>query len=135
MQEVPENTCKTLSGGAIRRRAKALVSSLAPISALEAVRILNAALAIAISVPASECDSIKGNIRPPDFRLVRRGRGGECKIDGDPEIKAYLVSIDRRTTLDDLRRKLIDKYGADRAPSRSALHRWIDKQTSTDEAR
>lgn len=55
-------------------------------------------------------------------REHRPGRPG--KIESDPEVKAFVDANLPRMTFRELARACRDKFGAARAPGRSAVHRY-----------
>jgi len=96
-----------------------LLSGLPPNDAL---KVLHAAQGKILSSAASR------NVpETPVLRRMIQPRGGISRIDRDQEIKDFLLSQDGPTTLEALLEKISDKFGPARTPSKSALHRWLQR--------
>jgi hypothetical protein len=61
--------------------------------------------------------------------LVRKSAGSTSRIESDSELVVFLNSIDRYYTIKELRKQLVEKFGEDRTPSMSAIHRYLTKIT------
>lgn len=61
--------------------------------------------------------------------LVRRPAGGRSRLEQDKELFNFINSLDRYYSLEAMRELIIKKFGKERAPSTSALHRYIQKIT------
>ena len=61
--------------------------------------------------------------------LVRKKSGLKSRFETDPELAEYLETIDRYYTLEELRLVLVVRFGADRVPSKSSIHRYLQKLT------
>lgn len=61
--------------------------------------------------------------------LVRRHRGNLSRLEQDKELFDFINSLDRYYSLEAMRELIIKKFGKERAPSTSALHRYIQKIT------
>jgi hypothetical protein len=61
--------------------------------------------------------------------LKRISKGCKSRFDTDTELAAVVNSVDRYYSLKELRRLLVEKFGAARVPSVSALHRYIQRIT------
>jgi FAD/FMN-containing dehydrogenase len=59
--------------------------------------------------------------------LQERKRGRISTIEGDSDVEAFLLSLQGKRTLDEMRDACAEKFGVDRTPSRSALHRYVQK--------
>jgi hypothetical protein len=67
--------------------------------------------------------------------LVRRRPGSFSPFDTDKELAEFINGVDQYYSIAKLRNLLIERFGADRAPSKSALHRYIQKITQGDKNR
>lgn len=62
--------------------------------------------------------------------LIRRTKGGRLsKIESDPELKSFLLAVYGYHTIMELVRMCQEKFGMERAPSKSGLQRFISKIT------
>ena len=62
--------------------------------------------------------------------LTRRTKGGRLpKIESDPELQSFLHGIIGYHSLSELVRLCQEKFGMERAPSKSCLHRYTQKLT------
>lgn len=63
-----------------------------------------------------------------ELRAVQNGLNGgfnghsRSPIDRDPEVATFIANRLGRMTFSDIREACLDRFGADRAPSRSAIH-------------
>lgn len=67
------------------------------------------------------------------------GKPSRSRLDNDPELAAHLIHLAAARTmiLSDIRDACIEKFGRSRVPSRSAIHRYLQKaaRPSTPEIR
>jgi hypothetical protein len=61
--------------------------------------------------------------------LARKAPGSKSRFAEDSELAAFLETVDRYYTTIQLRALMVDRFGADRVPSRSALHRYLKRIT------
>lgn len=61
--------------------------------------------------------------------LIRKPAGIKSRITTDSELVDFLNSIDRYYTIMQLRALLVERFGSKRAPSKSAIHRYLQKIT------
>lgn len=103
----------------------AILAPLPPGDALAVVHeLLGATLA---RLQGGACEPPPPREMPPRRLCFRRGTYPVSKIDQDPEIKAYMRAISGPVTIRELRNALIARFGTDRVPSKSALHRYLMK--------
>tara|TARA_Y100000782_G_C10113253_1_gene235478 strand:- start:243 stop:626 length:384 start_codon:yes stop_codon:yes gene_type:complete len=69
----------------------------------------------------------KSDIKPSASVLQPRKRGGVSAIDKDPELETFILSLKGPRTIANIRTACAKKFGDKRAPSKSALHRYIQK--------
>lgn len=62
--------------------------------------------------------------------LIRRPAGAASRFDADTELAEFLNSLDRYHTIEELRTLLIARFGRERTPSKSSIHRYLQKMTS-----
>jgi len=65
----------------------------------------------------------------PVFKMNKNflPRGQKMKIELDPELQAFIHSITDPMTIRDIRDLCIEKFGAERVPSKSAIGRYLLK--------
>ena len=61
--------------------------------------------------------------------LVRKSAGILSRFDSDPELADFLNNVDRYYTIKELRALLVARFGSERTPSKSAIHRYLQKIT------
>jgi len=59
---------------------------------------------------------------------IRGGVNNIPKVERDPEVKAFILSITETIPMTEVRRRVVARFGAERAPSRAALQRWVQRQ-------
>ncbi|WP_305965668.1 hypothetical protein [Marinobacter salsuginis] len=60
-------------------------------------------------------------------RLLRDPQRRPCKVELDPELESFILTQSAGLSIEHLRRECIKKFGAERAPSRSGLNRYINR--------
>jgi hypothetical protein len=90
-----------------------------------------AALAVLIDVSGrvlASMQEIDGTAVPsPPRRRYLLGRAHPFRIDQDPEMKAFILGLSKPITIAALRSELITRFGAQRTPSKSAMHRYLQR--------
>lgn len=73
--------------------------------------------------------AVKGKSKPQPSMAVLRDRpaGRLSSIELDPELEAFILEQSMSQTVEHIHKLCIAKFGKQRAPSRSALYRYIDK--------
>jgi hypothetical protein len=94
------------------------------LDARTALRILAEVSMTILALPDSDT---MNNARLPPPRILVRKRGSISRVAQDSELRSFIHSIDREITLVELRKMLVSEFGEDRVPSRSSLHRYIQK--------
>jgi hypothetical protein len=61
--------------------------------------------------------------------LIRKSAGNKSRFAIDCELRAFLDTVDRYYTTSQLRALMVEHFGADRVPSRSSIHRYLQKIT------
>jgi len=116
-----------LSKGTVQDHARQIVAGLAGIDARHALQILTTALDLVVAQFRQDSNTLPKPVSHTATRILRP-RGGISKVSKDPEIKAFIDSLDQPTTLRELRQNLIKSFGAGRVPSKSALHRYLQRR-------
>lgn len=97
--------------------------ALESLSLTDAIDVTGALLVdLATSKPAPELQ-----LKVSSDAAVMQSRIRRSNIESDPEVEAFLLSLKGYMSLADMRQACIEKFGAKRAPSRSALQRYISK--------
>ena len=110
-----------------QKQVQSITKFLGSLHALDALQVLNqVSIAVLARAPRSDFDSLE--VSQTYKRLSRRGR--PSKIDRDPELKAFILSLDDHLFLHEITDKCVRKFGVKRALSRSGLHRFIQSQTA-----
>lgn len=108
-------------------QVEAVVNSLAGLTRRDALKVLTAALSLIISPAGQVGDELSETVKRSNAHLLRRRVSGGCKISRCPEMQAYIDNLDHYSTLGQLRKELIARFGKEKAPSKSALHRYLQK--------
>ncbi len=61
--------------------------------------------------------------------LIRRPRGTKSRFIIDSELAEFMGTIGKYHTLKELRLLLVEHFGEKRAPSKSSIHRYIQRIT------
>lgn len=110
------------------RLTTTILAILAPLPAGDAIAIVHEILGATLSRLPDEAREAPPPSQVPSRRLCfRRGTYPFARIDRDPEIKAFMRTISAPITIRELRNALIARFGMDRVPSKSALHRYLVK--------
>ena len=97
-----------------------IIDPLPPRAALTA---LNAAIGrILISLDVGQAIDV-----PEKPRRLLQKRGSRSRVDKDPEVKSFIMGLTEPTTIAALRNALVSRFGEQRTPSKSALHRYVMK--------
>lgn len=59
--------------------------------------------------------------------LIRRQPGERSRFELDPELVEFLNRVDRYYTIKQLRGLMLERFGSERTPSKSSLHRYLQK--------
>ncbi|MEW7986508.1 MAG: hypothetical protein AB2777_22375 [Candidatus Thiodiazotropha endolucinida] len=110
----------------VRYFAEVLVQTLPKISLKDALRVFNEAIFQVIRNSTTKpCDK---PVKLPIANLKRRASAGRvAKIEADPEIKAFIHQLRGYHSYPEIARLCAHKFGKKRAPSKSAVGRYIKK--------
>lgn len=104
-----------------------ILSLLAGLPLGEAIRTLNSATS-ALLEKSTDDDYFSQPVRS-NLSLIRE-RGMLSKIERDPEVRAYLHSLPCAYTIAQLADACKKKFGAERAPASTSVHRYIQRLKS-----
>lgn len=112
---------------ALQRRATALAEGLADLAPGHAVLVLQRAMGrVLSSVHASEQPDV--SLFPAfDSTALIRDRRSRSKIERDLEVQQFIHEKGPRRTYTQIHKLCLARFGADRAPSKSSIHRYIAK--------
>ena len=124
----------TLTNKEIDDRARHLIEEMTDLRALEALLVLNAALARALE-QAKRFDrhEMRAPVAPlPEHLLaiLHRRPGGRSKIDRFPEVRQFIFDIlraDPNLGCVAIAKECRDRFGPERAPEKSAVHRYFQR--------
>lgn len=126
-----EETCpdqaKTLKFDKVMRQAQEIVARLAGSEKNEALITLSASMCIIASGETLPKVILDNSSHWKNPHLIRRRRGGTSPIDMDQEVKEYILGIDRYLSLNAMHEEIVKKFGKKRAPSRSAIGRFLQR--------
>ncbi|WP_067863646.1 hypothetical protein [Neptuniibacter marinus] len=81
-----------------------------------------------VELSTSEPTQVKRtSIRASASVLQPRKAGGKHSVEKDPELEAFILSLRGFRTIADIRTACVKKFGNKRVPSKSSLHRYIQK--------
>lgn len=110
------------------RQAGLVVASLQELSQHEALAVLVQAMTNVLEHHATGREELDRPCPAINPYLFRKSAGGVSIIDSDLEMKAFLHSLgDEYRTIGQIRQMLVTTFGAKRAPSESAIHRYLQK--------
>lgn len=129
MKEEPcPNQTETLKPDKVMEQAQEIVARLAGMKRNEALAALSASMYIVASGKPLPKDILDNSNRlKMNPYLIRGPRGGFSTIDMDQQVKEYILGIDRYLSLSAMHEELVKKFGKDRAPSRSAIGRFLQR--------
>jgi hypothetical protein len=102
------------------RAFRAVQAAVQHLSASDVVDVLTQQLReVAKNIPEDNPAVVLPILRDPATRSF--------KVELDPELEAFILSQSVCRSIEQIRRECIKKFGAERAPSRSGLNRYINK--------
>lgn len=111
------------------QRAQEIAVGLVGFNKDEALAILSASIFIVATGEEPEKDIRPKTGYPNNPNLIRRRKGGVSPLDNDPELKAYILGLDRYLSIVKIHKRLVEKFGKNRIPSRSSIHRFLQRVT------
>lgn len=109
----------------IRRKARDIVAALTDVAGMDAMKIVNQAQSIILRESLAVSPGPDCQVYPFNPNLVRRGP--VSKIDADPELKEFIHSLPAYHGVEQIAAMCVERFGVDRAPSKSAVHRYLQK--------
>lgn len=121
---------KKLTDEEIQTHAGTFVAQLVGYKSSDVVRILAAALDLVITRQQTRFPGLiqRGNVN------FQRKKGRVPRIDQDLEMKEFIYGLSEYMSLKAIHTKLVEKFGAKRAPCENTLDTWLKKQRDNGEA-
>ena len=115
----------------IEKQAKAILLGLRGYSQRDAVAILSTA--ICLTVTEFDQGQLDEQTAMSSCSLLIRRRDKLSRIDQDVELRDFIHGLDRYVSLFELHSLLTERFGKERTPSKSSLHRYLQKLQQTNE--
>lgn len=122
---------KKLTDEEIQSHAGTVVAQLLSHKASDGVRILAAALDL---VATRQQTQFPGLIRSGNVNFLPRKHGKLFKIDQDLKMKEFIYGLSERMSIKAIHTRLVEEFGAKRAPCEYTLSKWLKKQRDNGEA-
>lgn len=109
------------------QRADQLLAQVGELPAADALQVLNAAASRLLKGVQHQARSLvePAHMTPP--LLCKRSRGAPSKIDTDEEVRAFIHDQSCGMTFEQLEAACRVRFGHQRAPSKSAIHRYVQR--------
>lgn len=103
---------------------RAVQAAVKGLPVMDVVEVLTHQLAVAVKTEQGVMDD------PREVQAIAayRGQGRVSEIEKDPELEAFILEQRGYHTIEKLRALCVARFGEDRAPSKSGLHRYIQKR-------
>ena len=109
----------------IQIHAGTIVAKLISFKVSDGVRILAAALDL---IATRQVTQFPGLIRSGNINFLPRKGGRLSKIDQDLKMKEFIYGISDYMSLKELHTKIVEEFGAKRAPCEATLQKWLKNQ-------
>ncbi len=126
-----ERVRKKLTEEEVQRHAGTVVAQLIGFKATDGVRILAAALDLVATRLETQ---FPGLIKSGNVNFLPRKHGKLSKIDQDLKMKEFIYGLSERMSIKAIHIKLVEEFGAKRAPCEYTLSKWLKKQRDNGEA-
>jgi len=114
----------------IEEKARLITLNVSGLSITDALQVLNTATALILN--KSE-QPVEQNLKKPFIsslaNFLPRHAGRLCSVESDPELQRYIHSIHEMRAIKQITEMCRVKFGAKRTPSKSSIHRYIQKMT------
>lgn len=104
------------------KAVKAIQDAIQGLSAVDVVEILTHQLNDVVQAAEGTPQD------PRETNMVLAYRGRVSNIETDPELEAFILHKRGMRTLEQLRLECVAEFGEERAPSRSALNRYVHRK-------
>jgi hypothetical protein len=114
-----------------QRLVTRIFAELSDLRVSEALEIIHIVLGRLLTARAPEiAGAPQGRVVPLNPDLLRRPRGCQSKITKDPEIRGFIHGLSGYHTIDQITCLCARKFGRKRAPSRTAVGRYLQRLSS-----
>ena len=114
-----------LSNPKKQRAYKAIEKALAELSSGDAVDVL----AHQLTTLAQHKLGVNANPREVPTVVCHRSHGRVSSIEADSELEEFILSMRGYRSIQQMQQACSERFGKARAPSKSAIHRYIQKKT------
>ena len=114
-----------LSEHEIYQQSRVILSDLSALNPSDALKILNKVQWVLINESLNAEYTSGKQVYP--YNPVLKRRGQIMKVDADPEMREFIMNLNTYLSIKDIVALCVEKFGKARAPSRSALHRWLQR--------
>jgi len=114
-----------------KEKAKVMLTQyLSGLSVTDTLLVLNTATALILNESDQHEDQdMKKPFISSQANFLPRHAGRSCSVESDPELQQYIHSIHERRTIKQITEMCRVKFGDKRGPSKSSIHRYIQKMT------
>lgn len=116
---------KKLTDIEIQSHASKVVAQLIGYKATDGVRILSASLDL---IATRQQTQFPGLIQIGNANFLPRKHGKLFKIDQDLKMKEFIYGLSEHMSIKAIHTKLVEEFGAKRAPCEYTLQKWLKKQ-------
>lgn len=119
-----------LSSSEVKEKAGVITQQMSGLAVSDALRVISRVMEQVLNKPLKSSDPLMGKpFVSAIANFLPRHIGGRSRIDSDSELKTYIHSIQERRTMKQIANMCQVKFGKKRAPSKSAVGRYIKKIT------
>lgn len=105
-----------------------VLATLGDLPAADALQVLNTAMGkVLAGIERAPDIAAPQAVSPLLASLMQRSQGGHSRIDGDPELLAFILGLPAHLTYPQIEAACRARFGAERAPSKSAIHRFVQR--------
>ena len=116
---------KKLSIEEVEAHAGTIVCGLIGMGAADGIRVICAALNLVVARSETE---FPGSIKSGNANFLPRDNGPTLKIDRDLGLKNFIYSLDEVLTIKKIHEKIVEEFGAKRAPSENTLRSYFKRK-------
>lgn len=111
-----------------RSHTERVLATLGGLPATDALQVLNTAMGkVLAGIERAPDIAAPQAVSPLLASLMQRTQGGHSRIDSDPELLAFILGLPAHLTYPQIEAACRAKFGAERAPSKSAVHRFVQR--------
>ncbi len=111
-----------------RSHTERVLATLGNLPAADALQVLNTAMGeVLAGINCAPDIAAPQAVSPLLASLMQRTQGGHSRIDSDPELLAFILGLPAHLTYPQIEAACRANFGAERAPSKSAIHRFVQR--------